>query len=132
VIPQVGAQISAITAAVVPSTSEINALAPSSKIKRSFIAIEAPVINEKRQDIATEAAIIPVLGSIFTENISTIISAALILGTAALLSFTDPLIRSLPALILAVEAVLNIVLGTVTVLLDGLLDTFALAPAGAL
>jgi hypothetical protein len=70
------------------------------------------------------------LALIFFEIIGTLLAAIAILGGAVLIVFTTPLTAALPLLILAVEALLNTVLGGVTALLDTLLTSLALALAG--
>jgi hypothetical protein len=109
----------------------LNSLAatPEKRSPLSIEAIEAPTW-EKRQEAAIIVAVL--LAAIFVEIIATLLGAIAILGGAVLIVFTTPLTAALPLLILAVEALLNVVLGGVTVLLDTLLTTLALALSGAL
>ena len=126
--PEVGKQISLITAAVTSTTNEISALTPSEK--RSTISVNALEAPEKRQDVAI--AVAAILALIIVEILATVTAAVLVLGGALLVVFTTPLTTSLPLLVLAVQAELNVVLGGVTVILNTLLTSLAVALAAIL
>ena len=131
-VPEVGAQINLITAAVTATTNDLKALSPATK-RRSVISMRTGVESsslEKRQDVVT--AVTALLAIILLEIFATLTAAIAILGGALLVVFTTPLTTSLPLLILAVEGVLDVVLGGVTVLLNTLLTALALALSGGL
>ena len=106
---------------------DLRALPPATAEKRSAFSIGTV---EKRQDVLT--AVAALLALIIVEVLATVTAAVEILGGAVLIVFTTPLTTALPLLILAVEALLDVVLAGVTALLDTLLTALALALSGGL
>ncbi|CAI6258427.1 unnamed protein product [Periconia digitata] len=127
-LPQVGEAFNSINTAIKDTTSSISELtpedAPAEPEKRSVGVVAHPV--EKRQvDTATV-----LLTLIIIEVVATIAGAIAIFGVAALLIYINPVTGSLAALILAVQLILNVVLSSVTILLNTLLAGLALTIGG--
>ncbi|KAJ4378706.1 hypothetical protein N0V86_005577 [Didymella sp. IMI 355093] len=127
---QVGAQINLITSAVTSTTNEIKQLPPANTTaEKRFVEIDEDINSqpkEKRQLIAVSA----ILALIIVEIFATVAGAIAILGLAGLLIFLNPLTGAISALILAVQLILNVVLGGVIALLNGLLLSLALGVSG--
>ncbi|KAH7411724.1 hypothetical protein DE146DRAFT_627763 [Phaeosphaeria sp. MPI-PUGE-AT-0046c] len=128
-IPQVGAQLTLITAAITSTTAEINGLPHADNSTPAVeIASEpaSPESIQKRQLVTVGV----LLGLIIVEIFATVGAAIAILGLAGLLVFINPLTASLSLLIVTVQIVLNVVLVGVIALLNSVLAALALGLSG--
>lgn len=128
-IPQVGAQLNLITAAITSTTTEINAL-PHADNSTPPVEIDSepasPQFIQKRQLVTVGV----LLGLIIVEIFATVGAAIAILGLGGLLIFINPLTASLSLLIVTVQIVLNVVLVGVIALLNSVLAALALGLSG--